>query len=138
MHRAPRTGRHVTLALIAIVLCSTAATALGAPAVAFVSRQFIYLEDYDALPDLRDAGFEVGALDWKDVSPETLQPFNVVVLTDIPGANEVGELAPHVAAAAQHIRAWAQAGGGVLAGTPAAWPPTWYSSRGTWNCWTSR
>ncbi len=115
MHRAPRTGRHVTLALIAIVLCSTAATALGAPAVAFVSRQFIYLEDYDALPDLRDAGFEVGALDWKDVSPETLQPFNVVVLTDIPGANEVGELAPHVAAAAQHIRAWAQAGGGVLA-----------------------
>jgi len=87
----------------------------AAPAVAFVSRQFIYLEDYDVVEDFREAGFEVGALAWKAVSADTLKPFNAIVLTDIPGANEQGELPEAIRAAVQAIHAYAQAGGGVLA-----------------------
>ncbi len=94
---------------------SFAPPANAAPAVAFVSQRFIYLEDYDVVEDFREAGFEVGALAWKAVTAESLQPFNAIVLTDIPGANERGELPEAIVPAVQAIHDYAQAGGGVLA-----------------------
>ncbi len=51
MCRARSPGRVVTFALIGSLLYC-AGRAAAAPAVAFVSRQFIYPEDCDALPDL--------------------------------------------------------------------------------------
>jgi hypothetical protein len=97
------------------ILLSLVPPADAAPAVAFVSKKFIYLEDYDVVEDFREAGFEVGALAWKAVTAESLQPFNAIVLTDIPGANERGELPEAIVPAVQAIHDYAQAGGGVLA-----------------------
>ena len=56
MYRAPWPGRLATVALVGSLLCCAGAAA-AAPAVAVVSRHFIYLQDYDVLPDLRHAGF---------------------------------------------------------------------------------
>ncbi len=103
----------VLSALAAVLVLVPAADA--APAVAFVSSKFIYLGDYDVVADFRDAGFEVGVLGWKAVTAESLQPFNAIVLTDMPGANERGELPDAIVPAVQAIHEYAQAGGGVLA-----------------------
>ncbi|MBT4816528.1 MAG: hypothetical protein HON70_12545 [Lentisphaerae bacterium] len=89
--------------------------AAPSPAVAFVSRQFTYLEEYGACRDLREAGFEVGVLGWREVSVKGLQPFNVVVLTDIPPADERGKLQPWADQACQGIHTYIRNGGGCLA-----------------------
>ena len=116
---------HLLLAFLpaTAVLLSLVPSADTAPAVAFVSSKFIYLEDYDVVNDFREAGFEVGALAWKAVTAEALQAFNAIVLTDIPGANERGELPEAIAPAA---------------GTRAAPQRTWFSNRGTSGCWMNK
>jgi hypothetical protein len=108
----PRSGA-LLASLIAVL--GTAAFASAGPSVAFVSQHFVYLDEYDALADLRDAGFEVGTLGWDAVTAEALEPFNAIVLTDIPDADERGRLSGKVEAACATIRAYCQAGGGVLA-----------------------
>ena len=96
-----------------VALCHVAGA--DAPAVVFVSQRFIYLDEYDVLPDLRDAGFEVGTTKWDAVTAESLKPFNCIVLTDIPGVDERGRLKPKIRTACEAIHAYCEAGGGVLA-----------------------
>ncbi len=112
--------RNNAIGIAMLLLCLGALSASwsaahAAPSVAFVSRQFVYLEDYDSAADLRKAGLEVGTLKWDDVSMDTLKPFSAVVLTDIPPANERGQLQPKYAKALDAIDAYCRAGGGVLA-----------------------
>ena len=117
MTRMRPSGRllRVLVALLpaAAIMLSLSPPAHAAPAVAFVSSKFIYLEDYDVVEDFREAGFEVGALAWKTVTAESLQSFNAIVLTDIPGANERGELPQAIVPAVQAIHDYAQDGGEV-------------------------
>lgn len=57
----PRRGALLRLAVLVAATCLPLAPAvLAAPALAFVSEQFLYLDEYDAARDLLDAGFEVG------------------------------------------------------------------------------
>jgi len=103
------------LALLLGVLCvCVAPVTSAAPAVAFVSTSFAYLDEYDAATDLGAAGFAVGTLSWDAVTPESLKPFNAVVLTDIPEVNEKGAVSPKAQAAMAALRAYVSAGGGVL------------------------
>ena len=112
MNRSFRTlGATLASMLVAAIVHDAAA----APSVGFVSQRFIYLDEYDVVPDLREAGFEVGTVKWGAVNADTLKPFNVIVLTDIPGADERGQLLPKVVPAIEAVRAYAEAGGGVLA-----------------------
>ncbi|NCP30693.1 MAG: hypothetical protein GW867_11800 [Armatimonadetes bacterium] len=71
--------RGALLASLAVVLAAVA-FASAAPSVAFVSQQFAYLDEYDAVADLRAAGFEVGTLNWGAVSAESLKPFNAIAI----------------------------------------------------------
>ncbi len=87
----------------------------AAPSIVFVSSQFIYLDEYDVSADLRQAGFEVGTLHWKAITADSLKPFNVVVLTDIPGADEKGRLPAKITEACEALHAYCRAGGGILA-----------------------
>ena len=100
--------------ILVSVVCSAAWAAAG-PSVAFVSRQLTYIDEYEAATDLRDAGFEVGVMHWKAVSPDSLRPFNVIVLTDMPPANERGQLPASAAQACTAIQDYVRAGGGCLA-----------------------
>jgi len=106
--------KRLALLLFSLSMCALL-HAQTRPAVGFVSRRFTYLEDYGTLQDLRDAGFEVGTIAWKDVNAQTLRPFNVVVLADIPPANERGQLQPRAAAACTALHKFIKAGGGCLA-----------------------
>ena len=104
-----------TLIACLAALLSAVSTSDAAPSVAFVARQFVYLEDYESATDLRKAGLEVGTLKWDNVSMDTLKPFHAIVLTDIPPANERGRLQPKYEAACAAIDEYCHAGGGVLA-----------------------
>ena len=108
-------GSSLSLGLILLWCLAGAKPVLASPAVGFVSSSFAYLEDYDVLLDLHEAGFEVGTLDWKAITPESLKLFNVLVLTDIPAADERGRLPAKTAGACEAIHAYCRAGGGVLA-----------------------
>jgi len=110
-------GARVSMSLAAAlsVFAGMQVRAQQRPAVAFVARHFTTLDQYDVLPDLRDAGFEVGALKWQAVSADSLKPFNAVVLTDIPPADERGRLPAWVDDAYAAIRDHIEAGGGCLA-----------------------
>ncbi len=103
-------------AWMALLLAAwTSSCYAAAPAVALISRQFTYFEDYDTISDLRQAGFEVGVLSWAEVSAESLRPFNAVVLCDLDAADEQGRLPAATQRAVEAVWAWCRAGGGVLA-----------------------
>ena len=53
-----RTARIVGVALTLALAVRITGSAVAAPAVGFVSERFIYLDEYDVMPDLREAGFE--------------------------------------------------------------------------------
>ena len=89
--------------------------AQAGPAVVFISRQFTYLEDYGSLQDLRDVGFEVGAMGFSEVTPERLRQFNVAIITDIPSTDEQGRLPARTMQSVDAIGQFCNDGGGVLA-----------------------
>ena len=105
----------VAMLVALTVSASTRLYAQQRPAVAFVSRLFTTLDQYDVLRDLRSVGLEVGVVKWREVNADRLKPFNAVVLTDIPPADERGRLPSWADGACAAVRDHIEAGGGCLA-----------------------